>query len=464
MAGDVRSSHAVFLTRAPTAEAAERAELEVSVAGSKRVLGAQEARRGDGHSLQWRVELAPEAPVQARLRGAGASRGDGPQVSLRTPQASSATVHKAVRFGWSGDIVGQGFGIDPERGGLFAFESVRKEDFDFFVLSGDTVYADQPLRARLPLPDGTTWNNLVTDEKARVAETLPAFLGQYDYNWVDGHYRNLWATTPVVAQWDDHEVLNNWYPAEILKDPRYQTRAVHHLQEVGWRALRASLPIDAPMDRLDRHLAYGPLLDVFVLDARSFRGPNLLQNERSPMLGAEQVDRLVGLSGTLRKSKGLWKVIACDMPLGLLVGDGPGAVEGFADGRSGPPRFRERELEVVLRHLPENVVFLTADVHYAAAHHYDPARSALSKGAFSPFWEFVAGPLHAGQFGPAVLDSTFGPRVVYANRQKGDPQNVPPSVHSVSYGSVEISPDGRLDVRLVNGAGEVLHRETLEPA
>ncbi len=38
----------------------------------------------------------------------------------------------------------------------------------------------------------------------------------------------------------------------------------------------------------------------------------------------------------------------------------------------------------------KNIVWLTADVHYTAAHYYDPAK-ASSKN-FSPFWEFVAGP------------------------------------------------------------------------
>jgi hypothetical protein len=37
---------------------------------------------------------------------------------------------------------------------------------------------------------------------------------------------------------------------------------------------------------------------------------------------------------------------------------------------------------------------LTADMHYTAAHHFDPNRAVF--GEFEPFWEFVSGPLHAG--------------------------------------------------------------------
>jgi phosphodiesterase/alkaline phosphatase D-like protein len=58
------------------------------------------------------------------------------------------------------------------------------------------------------------------------------------------------------------------------------------------------------------------------------------------------------------------------------------------------------------------IVLLTADVHYTSAHHYDPARAAI--GDFTPFWEFVSGPLNAGAFGPNALDTTFGPQTVFS--------------------------------------------------
>ena len=66
-------------------------------------------------------------------------------------------------------------------------------------------------------------------------------------------------------------------------------------------------------------------------------------------------------------------------------------------------------LEIVLG--IDNLVFLTADVHYTAAHHYDPARAAI--GDFTPFWEFVSGPLNAGAFPANALDGTFGPDRVF---------------------------------------------------
>jgi len=45
-----------------------------------------------------------------------------------------------------------------------------------------------------------------------------------------------------------------------------------------------------------------------------------------------------------------------------------------------------------------NMIWLTADVHYAAATTTIPARA--TGATFDPFWELVAGPIHAGTFAP----------------------------------------------------------------
>ena len=94
------------------------------------------------------------------------------------------------------------------------------------------------------------------------------------------------------------------------------------------------------------------------------------------------------------------------MPIGLNVGDGAGADgkprwEAVANGEPGAPKGRELEFAELLRHLKRervrNVVWLTADVHYCAAHWYEPNQAAFSD--FDGFWEFVAGPLNAAWFG-----------------------------------------------------------------
>ena len=111
-----------------------------------------------------------------------------------------------VSFVWSGDTVGQGYGINPEVGGMTIYEAMRKLEPDFFVHSGDTIYADGPLAAEKKLPDGKVWKNIVTEAKSKVAETLEEYRGVHRYNLLDDNLRRFNAEVPMLAQWDDHEV------------------------------------------------------------------------------------------------------------------------------------------------------------------------------------------------------------------------------------------------------------------
>lgn len=455
LVGDVEPRSAVVGVRGP-----EGARVRVTVtarggASRETEVRCRAHRGGVGH-----VPLGDLAPGVHHEVEARWIDGEGREVERVVGGFTTASAARdRVRFAWSGDVAGQGFGIDPARGGFIGFRALVQEAPDFFVFSGDTVYADQPLPASIQLPDGTLWRNRITEAKRRAAETLDEFRGQYAYNWLDAHYRQFFAMTPVVAQWDDHEVLNNWVPGQRLDDdPRYRVGDCTVLAARGRRAFDEAFPRQArARSRIYRRVGRGPLLDVFVVDARSYRSSNrALGAGPHAFWGSAQAR---WLARGLVSSRALWKVVACDMPLGLVVGDGPGRFDAVADGEPGAAGFRESEvrevLEAVARSGRRNLVFVTADVHYAAAHRY---RKPL------PFWEFVAGPLHAGQFGPAELDPTFGPELVYANRRPGDPQNLAPTVETISYGVVEIEPSrGILTVDLRDGRGRTLHRQRIVP-
>jgi alkaline phosphatase D len=374
---------------------------------------------------------------------------------------------RTVSFVWSGDTAGQGWGIDPELGGMRAYETMRQLAPDFFIHSGDTIYADGPLTESVPLPDGRVWRNLVTPEKAKVAETLDEYRGNFRYNLLDENVRRFNAEVPVLAQWDDHETVNNWYPGEVLADPRYTVTDVDLLAARARRAFHEYFPIAfVPREpgRVYRKVTYGPTLDVFLVDMRTYRGPNTTNGQTAAsddtaFLGERQ---LRWLEHELRRSRATWKVIAADMPIGLVVPDGDN-FEAVAQGR---PEALGRELEIarllssIRAHRVRNVVWLTADVHYAAAHQYDPSRAVFTD--FTPFWEFVAGPLHAGTFGPNPLDPTFGPTVRF--RRAADFANQPPTDGLQFVGHVTIDGSSQaMTVRLVDAAGTVLHQEELMP-
>jgi alkaline phosphatase D len=136
-------------------------------------------------------------------------------------------------------------------------------------------------------------------------------------------------------------------------------------------------------------------------------------------------------------------VIAADLPIGLISED------AIALG-DGPPERREHEIADLLSFMKRagirNTVWLTADMHYTAAHRYDPNRAVFSD--FEPFWEFISGPLHAGTWAPGELDNTFGPKAMY---QKGcsaeQGENLAPCFGLQFFGRVDI--DGRSEVMTV---------------
>jgi alkaline phosphatase D len=259
--------------------------------------------------------------------------------------------------------------------------------------------------------------------------------------------------------------LNNWSDSKDLSgDPRYTEKNVPLLVARGARAFLEYSPM-RPFDaresqRVYRRYSYGPMLEVFVLDMRSYRGPNSPNRqtaaaEDSAILGASQV---AWLQRALAASTATWKIIASDMPLGVVVPDGPSDFEAVANRDDGAPLGRELEIAGLLKFIRDrrirNVVWITADVHYCAAHHYSPARAKFTE--FDPFWEFVAGPLHAGTFGPNALDATFGPEVRFVGIPPGMKPNRPPSEPYQFFGLGRVDRRTRaLTMELHNVSGKI---------
>ncbi|MBS2034041.1 alkaline phosphatase D family protein [bacterium] len=366
--------------------------------------------------------LPPGQTVEYEVRFADHQRLQG---SFRTPPSRSG---QPIRFCWSGDVCGQGWGIDPARGGMLSFASVTRAQPDFFLHSGDSVYADGPLKAEVRLADGSLWRNRLIPEKLKAAVTLDDYRGQHRYNLLDPHYRKFLSRVSVVAQWDDHEVLDNWDQA-------------HHASQAGpaRQAFLEYWPVRG--QTIYRKISYGPDLDLFVLDLRSYRAPNSHNQQAHP--GAETVllgrQQLNWLKQELAKSRASWKFIGAEMPIATY--NPRWGLDNWANGPGGP-LGREWELAELLAFLKQkrigNVVWLSADVHYAAAVHYAPERGVFQD--FSPFWEFIAGPMHAGTFpsqeGP--LDPTFGAQMVFDSVTPGLKPNRPPSEGLQFFGTVHI--------------------------
>jgi alkaline phosphatase D len=442
-----------------------------SFANTKRVRGSlatpatgltARARLGDlpaGQDIFYRVIL--EDASNARTTSAPAPG------HFRTAPAPG----KPVRVAWTADVCGQGWGIDPSRGGMQLFKTMADANPDLFVHVGDTIYADAPLGAEVKLDDGTVWKNIMTPAKSKVAETLDEYRGNHLYNRLDEHYRRFSAEVAQIVMWDDHEVRDNWFHAQMLEqDARYTEKQVAVLARRARQAFLEHYPVSMDRDAaalIYRSIPCGPLVEVFALDMRSHRAANsdnlqAAAGAETAFLGARQVR---WLADALSRSRATWKIVAADMPLGLVVPHRPGQHEAVANGDPGPARGREIEIANLLRTLQlrnvRNVVWVTADVHYCAAHHFDPGRAASKD--FDPFWEFIAGPAHAGTFATGELDLTFGPEVRFKGVPADLKPNRPPDAGLQFFGLLEADPTtGALTVSLVNTAGTRVFEQRLE--
>ncbi len=262
------------------------------------------------------VDALPETDFAAKTLIEGLPAGQDIFYRIRFEDLSSPTIvgdavvgrfrtapsdRRSISFAWSGDTAGQGWGIDEARGGMRTYATTLRNRPDFFIHNGDNIYADGPIPAKQKLPNGGLWKNLVTDEKSKPAETLAEFRGNCKYNLLDRNVRTFNAAVPIFSRWDDHEVTNNWWPGEPLTRAehlrkRYAEKNALLLAARANRAFHEYMPTRdtfAEPGRVYRKISYGPLLDVFMLDMRSYRGPNGEGREQSsdqpPVLPSVQI-------------------------------------------------------------------------------------------------------------------------------------------------------------------------------
>jgi alkaline phosphatase D len=240
-------------------------------------------------------------------RAAVAGKMPGPIASFVTaPQSDD---NAKVTFCFSGDTRDS---YKP----FTVMEAVQAQRPDFFLYLGDTIYADINGRAR----------------------SLEDFWAKYQRNRDDAATQSCFCDTSVYAVWDDHEVVNNY-------------GSNHFLAPIGRKAFLDYWPIRRQRDeaeRVYRSFRWGQAAEIFILDARQYRNP-----AKHTMLGPEQKEWL--LEGIARSSA-TFKFIATTVP---MVGGGWDRWDGY-------PKEREHILSFIKDRKISGVVFLSADLHYAA--------------------------------------------------------------------------------------------------
>jgi alkaline phosphatase D len=324
-------------------------------------------------------DLRPSTPYGFRLTAVSIMSSESQEkaeassgtVNGRFTTLADASARGLVQFGWSADLGGQAFCRDATAG-YPIFDVVRLFPMDFFLLLGDTIYADEIC----PVPPNAPGSNFT-------AGTLDTYRAKHRYQRGSLALQRFLAATPVFVVWDDHEVRNNFSGPFEEKMP------------IGRQALFEYWPIQRSgedPDRLYRRLRAGSTVEVFILDTRQYRSRN--QDPDGPektMLGESQ---LAWLLDGLAHCTATWKVIASSVPLSVPK-NGPAHTpgnDGWANGEDGTGFETElkRIAESIMARKISNVVWLAADVHFVQANAYD-----IDRDGRDDFHEFIAGPLSA---------------------------------------------------------------------
>jgi alkaline phosphatase D len=409
--------------------------------------------------------LLPDTEYRVHVRVEG---GTGAEGRFRTaPDAASL---RSVRVAWGGDLAGQNVCRDEVRG-FPVFEGVSHYAPDLFIGLGDMIYADYLCQAR-----GLHGNAQIPGGYG-LGIDLESYRAHWRYTREDPAFARVLATTPYVAIWDDHEVVNDFGPLHDTRSRAPYTAGVH-LLPIGLRTFLEynAVAVDAlrTPDRLYRSLRFGRHVELFILDTRQYRDANLAPDlapaepdelgevrRHKTLLGREQ---RVWLEHALLASNATWKVIVSSVPLAIPTG-WPRARgrDGWAPGaeRTGFARERDEILRFLFANGLRSTVWITTDVHFAQVLTHHP----VAEDSGFRVIEAVSGPLSAGLGTAGPVDPALRPEVlfVHAVPDRAPLASFEAAMRYFNFGALELDATGVLTVRILDVAGGTLFAERFEP-
>lgn len=194
----------------------------------------------------------------------------------------------------------------------------------------------------------------------------------------DEHLRRLHARHPMIATWDDHEAADNaWSGGSPSHDPATEGNWLDRLR-AAHQAYFEWMPVRRRGDKLYRRLKFGKLVDLTMLDLRSYRTrqsePGASEDPAGTILGVDQ--RQWFLDG-LARGTASWNVVGTSvMVTPIKIPSLPSreklALEDLLEAQPHPVNTdqwdgytadRRRVLEAIAAQRRGNTVFLTGDVH-----------------------------------------------------------------------------------------------------
>ncbi len=330
--------------------------------------------------------------------------------------AAEPGTHTGLKFGVTGDW-------RQELAPYPAIKNVAEKELDFFILHGDTIYADYPS----------------PDVPLEQAKTLAEYRAKHNENYSVRYGLNTWAdvraSTSVLAMIDDHEVINDFAGgAPSGSDPRFDNTGKFlnetQLFKNGLQAFTEYMPIRAETygdvgdprvngkPKLYRYRSYGSDAAVFMLDARSFRDKELETIPFDKVTDPAQIKAFLAASANPDRTL-LGKPQQADLKADLLKAQAAGTTWKFIldpepyqsfgvlnaqDRAEGYTAARNDLLDFIVKNKIDNVVFVTADFHGTVVNNLvyqtTPGGALIKTTA----WEIITGPV--------AFDAPFGPTVI----------------------------------------------------
>jgi alkaline phosphatase D len=314
------------------------------------------ARPELGHSVH--VEVGGLEPGREYWYRFHAGRETSITGRTRTAAAPGAAVDQ-VRFAVCGCT-------NFEMGYFTALGHLADQQFDFVFHTGDYIYEGGSGFGRAKV------GSLPRLHRGEEIFTLVDYRNRYAQYKMDPDLTAAHASAPFVVSWDDHEVDND-YAGDV--DDRDTPPEIFLLRRAAaYQAYFEALPLRAssiprgPSLRLYRHLQFGNLVDLSVLDTRQHRSDQVCEQAGArsceaataadrTMLGVEQERWLFDHLAEVRAT---WTVIGQQVPM-FAQQDAP--VGGTMDKWDGYPAARGRLLSRLVDTRAPNPIVLSGDVH-----------------------------------------------------------------------------------------------------
>ena len=436
--GDVRDYAAVFWAYAPGATEVVFTWTWAGGAGSSEPV--RLPLSGDPIARYRPTHLPVGTPITVVASAKGPGGDATSKATFSTAPDLEATAPLSLVVG--GDLGGQGYCRHPADG-YAILDRIRERKPMLFLANGDLIYNDGVCPALAPdgapnLPgDFASVKDVDWTDAAAVSATTRA---HWRYNRGDPAFQRLLGEVPIVAQWDDHEVINDFGASWDRWTTGEPDRAGYPTLV---REARAAFfdwsPIEArPGDptRVYRSFPWGKQALLVIADARSYRSPNgAADGPAKAMLGEAQLDWLID---ALTTSTATWKIVSLDVPLSVGTGD------AFVPDAKTPGAVAERDR--LLRALDDagttGVVVVATDVHWARIAELAPDPNG--DGRPLRLREVISGPLRAWMGTPTPPDPALSPTVRF---EAGDLPN---------FAWLAIDDAGALTVEIVGADGQPL--------